>query len=344
MPANNLSHQIECLNNRYVIVGHGLAGAVLAHTIIERGLDAIVLEANMPHSATRVSAGLINPFIGPKLNIPEDFSACMSANQHFFKNFERKVGRNFLESIELYRVLQSLNQKRKWNDLSHEYKKGYLSKEEALKFGIISEFGVGITASWKLNSSNFINCSREVLRSNGNYFEEGFDPEKWRNHQVIFCEGFRVNSNKWFMNLPLSPAQGEVLTVNSNYRVNASNGTWHLAEKGTSLAKIGSTWKHENLESGPTCSARQEILNKLEFLPDLKNSPVVLHESGVRSSTQDRHPLIGLHSEMKNYYLFNGFGSRGCTTIPLCAKELTDFIIDGANLPRNKNLHRFPSN
>jgi len=57
----------------------------------------MVLDARMAHSASEVSVGLINPFIGPKFNIPEDFSLCMSQNFDFFNNIEKNIGENVYE-------------------------------------------------------------------------------------------------------------------------------------------------------------------------------------------------------------------------------------------------------
>ena len=74
-----------------LIVGHGLAGAILAHSLIECGRNVRVIDSNSPHSATQVSAGLINPFIGPKLNMPTDFDRCMDANLSFCKIIEKHV-------------------------------------------------------------------------------------------------------------------------------------------------------------------------------------------------------------------------------------------------------------
>ncbi|WP_407680682.1 FAD-binding protein, partial [Candidatus Chordibacter forsetii] len=82
-----------------LIVGHGLAGAILAHSLLEYGENVRVIDSCSSHSATQVSAGLINPFIGPKLNMPKDFDRCMDANLSFYKMIERYAEQKFLRSI-----------------------------------------------------------------------------------------------------------------------------------------------------------------------------------------------------------------------------------------------------
>lgn len=337
-------HEIIRLSKKFVIVGHGLAGSVLAHTLIKHKQQVVVIEADMPHSATQVSAGLINPFIGPKLNIPEDFVPCIRECKSFFAKMEARSSMKFLESIQLYRVFQTQEQKNKWNKLNEMFRIKLLSQSECLKLGINSKFGAGINSAWKLNSQNFISYSKKYLRDKKRFSAELFDARKWKDYQVVFCEGFRATQNPWFKDLPFSPAQGEVTKVRSTYPIDATNGTWHLSERHNGHAIIGSTWKHEDIESGPNPSVRDKILSRLTFLPDLKMAETLDHQSGVRSGTRDRHPILGTHPEIKNYHIFNGFGSRGCTTIALSAKEMTALLIHGTPLPIYKDLIRFYKN
>jgi len=329
------------LKDKFVIVGHGLAGAVLAQTMIEHGLDVIVIDANMQHSATQVSAGLINPFIGPKLNVPEDFDLCMQENHQFFNKMERRSGLPMIEPITLYRVFRNREQSKKWNALAGQYKSESLSSSQCKKLQIFSEFGAGKTRAWKLNSLDFIRYSKKVLCTIGCYRNEVFNAEKWRSHKIVFCHGYRVSTDDIFGHLPFAPAQGEVIQINSPYSINASNGSWHINVKNENYAIIGTSWNHERVESGPTSSGYNEILTKIDYFPDLKNHPVISHKSGVRSCTIDRQPIMGAHPSIKNYYLFNGFGSRGCTTISLCAKRFTDYLLNRGTLPPSLDLMRF---
>ncbi len=324
-----------------VIVGHGLAGAILAQNFIKKGVSVCVLDGNKPHAASKVSAGLINPLIGPKLNIPDDFADCMAENLAFFPEIEKASGETFLESIELFRVFTSLVQQKKWESLSSPYQVSYLSDGESKALGVDCPFGLGKTSAWILNTEKFLEYSRFVLRSKGFYIEKPFEPEDWTGKPVIFCEGFRVTQNPWFQYLPFAPAQGEVLTIQSSLKYNLSNGTWHLCNPLSGTAKIGSSWKHERLEDGPDEDAKSQIIHKLGFIPNIQNQKIMKHSCGVRSGTRDRHPILGRHPEHPNYYIFNGFGSRGCTTLVKSAHEFIRFFLDDIPLPLSKNLMRF---
>ena len=329
------------MKDKFVIVGHGLAGAVLAQTMIEYGLDVIVIDAAMRHSASNVSAGLINPFVGPKLNIPKDFSLCMQENHRFFNKMERRSGLKFIEPIDLYRVFRSKEQSQKWNAMTEIYKNETLTFSQCQELQIVSRFGAGKTTAWKLNPLDFIKYSKKVLCSNGCYMNELFNAEKWKGNNIVFCNGYRASTDHIFGHLPFAPAQGEVIEIDSPYAINTSNGSWHINGKYENYARIGSSWKHKDIESGPTDSGLNEIMTNIDYFPDLKNQQIVSHKSGVRSCTIDRQPIMGIHPSIKNYYLFNGFGSRGCTSIALCAKQFADFLIKRGALPSSMDLMRF---
>ena len=314
---------------------------MLAHTFLRRGIQVTILDAKMAHSASEVSVGLINPFIGPKFNIPEDFSLCMSQNFEFFDNIEKKIGENILQPIELYRVFQNSNQQEKWKLLSQTYRGSQLSSQDCQKLGFYAPLGAGITKAWKLKVKKFLSFSENHLASISSFREEVFQPSKWKNKKIIFCDGYRSTQHEWFSQLPLNPAQGDVLKVESRLQLNLSNGSWHLPCEAEHIARIGSNWKHQDIESGPSEEAKREIIKKINYLPNRENLKVIEHNSGVRSGTIDRQPMIGRHPHKENFYLFNGFGSRGCTTIARNTEHFADFILLGKRLPSQVDLTRF---
>ena len=50
-----------------LIVGQGLAGSLLAWSLIQRGQTVCVVDDKHPNAASRVAAGLINPITGRRL-------------------------------------------------------------------------------------------------------------------------------------------------------------------------------------------------------------------------------------------------------------------------------------
>ena len=324
---------------KVLIVGHGLAGAMLAHEFLKQEADVRVIDVGRPHSASSVSAGLINPLIGPKLNLPADFKDCIEATTAFFKEIEQTCGQKFFYPIQLHRVFNSAAQKARWNNLDSPYAEKTLLVEECEEIDLVTEHGAGVTRAWRLDSQELITYLRSQLDAKNLFQPISFNEEEWKGWTVVFCEGFRVQANPWFSDLPFAPAQGEVLTIETGQNLNLSNGTWHLPLPGGENAWVGSTWKHEDLESGPTDEGKKEILRRLTFLNHTACT-VAEHKSGVRSGTIDRNPILGRHWEIPHFFIFNGFGSRGCTTIPYYAGRMVDLVMKGKPLPLHVDLHR----
>ena len=330
----------------FIIVGHGLAGSVMAHYLIARGQKVTVIDAGLPHSASTVSVGLVNPLIGPKLNPPFMITECLMENELFFHQCERAWGKTFYRSIPLHRIFISQKQKSTWNEMEKnpdlsEFQNGQWSTAHFQEMGIQAPLGAGITKNaWQLDVPRFLQASKDYLLKKKAWKNSSFEMRNQKDSpKIIFCEGFRVHENPWFKDLPFAPARGEVLTVQSGIDLALSNGSWHLPGFGD-YAHLGSTWDHQNLVSGPTKKGKKEILQKCDFF-DFSKKDFPQYISGVRSGTKDRHPIIGVHPNHKNLFLFNGFGSRGTSTIPHYAKIMTDFLLNNHPLPSEANLNRF---
>lgn len=331
---------------KFLVVGHGLAGAVLAHTLLERKQDVSVIDTNLGHSASSVSVGLVNPLIGPKLNLPEKMAECIQINKKFFAHYEKIWDQKFYSKIRFNRIFTSEKQKEIWKKKSNQahyqpYTGELLNVSHYQNMEVNAEFGGGLTLqTYQLQVGDFLEASKEKLENlnawETNKFKEDSLKSKFK---IIFCEGYRVLENPWFNYLPFEPARGEVLKVTGSKSEAISNGSWYLPEKNGD-AFMGSTWDHKNLTIGPTNKGKKEIIKNCKFLK-LKNYRVSCHLSGVRSGTKDRNPILGVHSKHKNLFLFNGFGSRGTTNIPYYAEKMSDFLLEEKKLPKEANLLRF---
>lgn len=328
-----------------LIVGHGLSGAVLSHTLLDQGLDVSCIDAQIDYSASLVGAGLINPFIGPKLNLPEDLDTCLAANEVFFRKWGKKSGLNIYKSEYLTRIFKNEKQALKWplleqQNSSSRFAISFISNDELKNLGITASFGAGRTKTYRLNIQQFLKLSKEELSSQGRFEQNSFteiDGNQW--DIVIFAEGYNVIKNFFFNWLPFEPAQGEVLEFTGPKFPASSNGTWFLPQSENNF-KSGSTWEHQNINSGPTDKGRNAIYKNLDFMP-IAQYKEIDHISGIRSGSIDRNPIVGQHPEIKKYFIFNGFGSRGSTTIKRTADFLTNFITRNIPLPAKIDLQRF---
>ena len=321
----------------FLIVGHGLAGSVLAHMLLEQGQRVVVLESKSPHSASKVAAGLVNPLIGPKLNVPLHMGHCLKQSINFFRSIGEKAGKSLFGEFLLHRVFVSEKQRGLWLKKSNDpvfrlYARLIQTRESCEKLGIEAPLGAGIQLANRLDFPLFLKLSEDILRQAGCWQDGIFEEADWNEtKKIVFCEGYRVMQNPWFGHLPFAPAQGEILLLEKPLSIAASNGAWVLPEK-KERCLAGSTWKHKDIESGATENGRKEILEKLPLLDTLP-ARIIEHRSGIRPGTRDRHPIIGKHDENGKMFLFNGFGSRGATTIPFYAKRMVDFMMDEVPSP-----------
>ena len=76
----------------------------------------------------------------------------------------------------------------------------------------------------------------------------------------------------------------------------------------------------------------------------VNKSQLVDQIAGIRPTVLDRRPLIGQHPNLKNQYIFNGFGSKGVSLIPWCAQHFLAFLLDRQNaLNPELDIQRFIS-
>ena len=328
-----------------LVVGHGLAGAILTQTLIDYGQKVRCIEGKTGHSASRIAAGLINPLVGPKLNVPLKFSECLELNKVFFERWEQKFSEKLLKRETLIRIFNSTKQAEKWNEISNkriysEYTLSCLTNKTLQKFGIEGEFGAGETKAFRLDVKKFLHQSQDRLESMECWTYGRFDYSDISDKEIIiFAEGYNVSGNPFFNWLPFAPAQGEILEFTGPEYPAMSNGTWFLPSSPNKFL-AGSTWKHTDLKSGPTEEGKNKIYQKLSYLP-VSQFKEKNHFSGIRSGSVDRNPIIGQHPKFENLFIFNGFGSRGSTTIKYHADLLVKFIINAAPLPHYTDIKRF---
>ena len=327
----------------FLIVGHGLAGALLADALEGRGVEPIVTASSLPHAATPVAAGILNPLIGPRLNPPWRIEDCLKTARQTYRKMEKKWSVSFFRELRMLRIFKDDEMARRWeqqreNDKISSFMGRTLTKDEMQKFGIHSPLGAGeVLSGGVLDIQELIQASREHLKNEGRFLTNSFCHENLpTNTHIIFCEGFRVVKNPWFSRLPFAPVRGEILELDDMRSELLNGGAWFVPQDhGKALA--GSTFDWDNLEGGPTEKGAQTILNGLDYLAEQKPN-ITGQRSGVRPATRDRMPIIGTHPKNPFLHLFNGFGSRGGTLIPLCADLLLDHLLGGESLPMELNL------
>ena len=346
----------------FLIIGQGLAGSLLAWELIQRNKSVLVVD-NDQANASKVAAGLINPVTGKRLVKTEYVDEILPVTKQYYQSLKTYFNTGFYTELPLFRILNDkinldLAQKR----LSETGYSPYLENILTSKPGITSSHGLLKQKQTGLLNINLLLLTiKNYLIKNDCYIKSEFSAGNlsyenyisWNNMQfkyIIFCEGYKINSNPFFSWLPLKPVKGEMLSIQKTHfkeeDSNLSNrlfnyGNWLIPEK-NNVYRVGATFDRDNINHNTTESAKKELISSvMKVIPSMRESTVVEQKAGIRPTTIDRQPMIGSHPALKNFYVFNGFGTKGSLLIPYYCQQFADYILNKKHVPEKINISRF---
>ena len=354
MPASNTSVD-------YLIVGQGLAGSLLAWSLLKAGYSVHIIDDHHAHSSSTVAAGLINPLAGKRLVKPDNCEHYLEQLRTTYSELETFFSQQFYFPVKMLRLIKEASQqqflkKRQSDPAYYELIAESFSANEDIspfdnKFGGCIQQQTGY-----LDIPLLLNSFTQFFRDNNmmEFRQVDFDKIKPGDQHIkyqqitasfcIFCEGYQATSNPWFQWLPFQPAKGEILTIESDqfFGDKIINRSKWLIPIGNNRYRCGSTNSWKFTDDIPTQQGRNEIKNNLGRLfmqkPDYK---VIAHLAGVRPATRDKNPFIGFHPEFCRLGIFNGFGARGSLTIPWYSRVFTESIKHQRALPDSVDIQRF---
>lgn len=333
----------------FLIIGAGLAGSLLAWSLIRRGQRVVIISDPLTPAASRAAAGLINPVTGQRLVLQENIESLLTAAETLYRNIESLFDIELLHQLDMLRLFRNDKERAAWEKRQADPAyKSFIENDLVSPDGFIQHH-----TGW-LDTNLLLDTLHGELKSSGLLVESTFrhedliiarDSIKWHDinaNTIIFCEGWRGRNNPWFGHLPFQPAKGEILTLCGEAPDQIINrGKWLLpvSEK---LFKLGATYDWQELDDETTEKAKRELL---EALPSLHAGTdtvkVMKHVAGVRPGTMDKHPFIGLHAETPSLAIFNGFGSKGSLLIPWYAEKFTAHFLNHEPLPKEADIARF---
>jgi len=322
---------------RTLIVGDGLAGALVAWELYFRGLPFEQWSDGSP-AASDVAAGMFNPVSFRRILAQWNAKVQQEEAQKRFRQIERELGVELWHRVPIIRVFPDEAYAALWKERSaggHEVSEFLESLEPAdLHKSIVAPFGAGRVrdAGW-LDVPTFTQASRERWRSQGDWRCQGWSladgcPEGF--DSVLDCRGVGAVDDLALFGLELRRNHGEVLRIQpaedwGDETVN--NVCWALPlPDGT--YRVGSTYRWDVAE--PTCLAETpaHLLERVSQARAEWNSPEVLnHEAGLRPSCFDRRPILGQVSpDHPYYYACTGWGTRGVSIGPTMARWVVEAL------------------
>ena len=341
----------------YIIVGLGLAGIAFAEELKKQSKTFVVFEDNSQTSSL-VAGGMYNPVILKR------FSAVWNAKEQldlaipFYRSLEKKLSTSFDQPFDIYRTFKSIEEQNNWFIASdkpalQEYMHPELVKVEAKH--VIAPFQAGrLRHTGRIRVRELVSAYRAHLKKRGSLIEETFrhdsiitwdthiEYKNWSCGKIIFCEGNGLKSNPFFKNLPLNGTKGELLTIHAPdlKLVDVVKSAVFVLPLGDDLYKVGATFNWSDKTNKPTVEGKKELEDKLKTVITC-GYKIVEHEAGVRPTTGDRRPLLGVHKDNNRLAVLNGLGTRGVMIAPLMAKKLFQYLENNQALDKEIDIRRF---
>ena len=341
----------------YIIVGLGLAGIAMVEELKRQEKTFVVYE-DSSQTSSLVAGGMYNPVIlkrfTPVWNAKEQLDVAIP----FYLSLEKELSASFDQPLDIYRTFKTIEEQNNWFIASdkpalQEYMHPELVKVEANH--VVAPYQAGrVRHTGRIRVRELVSAYREYLKENGQLIEETFRHERiltWDTHieyknrtagRIVFCEGNGLKNNPFFNKLPLNGTKGELLTIHApDLKLHdIIKSAVFVLPLGNDLYKVGATFNWADKTNVPTQEGRKELEDKLKTVITC-DYKIVEHEAGVRPTTGDRRPLLGVHKDNHRLVLFNGLGTRGVMIAPLMAKKLYQCIENNQALDREIDISRF---
>lgn len=346
-----------------LIVGHGLAGGILAHVLRRAGWRVLVIDQPDPHSASRVAAGLVNPLAGRRFALAWRAEELLPAAATFYRSVEAELGTeplwHALPIHKFFSTIEEANSGAAKADGATPFVEGLLPPTETAALHAPLG-GLQLGGGGFLLTGALLDALAAHRKQNGEWRSETFvfdrlvatpvgirytlaDGTAVAARYVVCCEGAAATANPFFHWLPLAPNKGEVLDVALPDGLPADvvyNQSVYVVPHGAGRWRVGATYDWRSTDATPTDAGRDELLGRLARLTPLP-ATVTAHRAARRPAVRDRRPLVGPHPAHPRVVLFNGFGSKGVGLAPGLAQHLLAVLEDRETLWPEINIARF---
>lgn len=339
----------------YIIVGQGIAGTLLAHTLSKHHKTFVIIDEDLANTSSKIAAGMYNPISGKRMVKNWLIDEIMPSALQTYSEIESTLNCKLIKQEPIYQLFGSVKEQNDFGLKTEDQNfKKYVNLNPPKLEQINQPFGAfSIAESGWVNTKILIEESRNWFKQNALIFNEVFNYNqliRYKTHlqykhitakKIVFCQGYKNNQNPYFNWLPFVLCKGEVLTIQSSLNFNyiVKKGIY-LVNLGDNLYKVGATYNWDDLTENTSIAGLEFLTQKItEIIGD--NFKVIRHQANIRPTTKDRKPFIGMHPEINNLYIFNGLGTKGVLIAPFFASQLYNFIEHQTPLHPEADIHRY---
>lgn len=344
------------------MVGLGIAGLNLCHQLEKAGKSFLVIDNCPANSSSLIAGGIYNPVaLKRKLKSwkADEFLPIL-VDTH--SELDQKLSTSTLNHhFPILKPISSDDEVTEWSQVIEDgrlmpYVDSIQNERPAGPFKKEVMASVTIKKSGFVRIEKLLLAYRENLERKGWLIRERFEhsdliPTKEcvtyqdiKADRVLFSEGRLISENPFFNWVPFKPTKGQILTVKTDSLLppdkiyNQQFLLFPTEEK--DVFKLGATYEWDKLDEIPTPESTEALLAKAEKTLNVKFE-VLEAKAAIRPTVIDRRPVIGVHPEHENLFLFNGMGTKGVMIAPYFAKQLVDFIYENMEIETEANLNRF---
>lgn len=344
------------MNIDYLIIGQGLCGSFLSRYLLEEGSSILVINQEIPNSASRVASGIINPVTGRRLVKTWEIDRFMPFAKEAYGQWGAEIGKTILKETSILDFPVTAQMHLAFQERALE--EPMLTQPEFTdpwrKFFDFAFPPGEIKPAYLIDIHTLLDTWRESLLQKEILREEKFDYQdlvigdssiRYRDitaKKILFCEGAAGSQFELFSALPFVANKGEVIWA----RI-PELPSGHIYKAGLSLVPwkedvfwIGSTYEWDFDHELPTQEFRNRVLLLLQQWLKLPFE-LLEHKASLRPANLERRPFVGLHPHFPTVGILNGMGTKGCSLAPWFARELTDHLLYGKTIHPQADINRF---
>lgn len=329
----------------FIILGQGIAGTLLAHFLLESGRSVCIIDNNHNGAASKVAAGIVNPITGKNFVRSWRVNEFLPVAKKVYGDIAQKLNITTYTEVNIIRTIENSEAENNWlartaDDSVSEYMLGN-ADVSSFEGKVLPAFGYGeLTGTFQVQLSNILDAYKKEFIKNDQFFEEEFHHSELKvkdnyfeykyiqGKEIVFCEGYKGQSNPFFTKMGFGPSKGEVLIVkipNADFNKMYKDKVFivHLYED---LYWVGSGYEWNAPDNHPSDAARIKLIAELDRLL-LIPYEIIDHRAAIRPTMHNRRPLLAVHPTIPGMYMFNGLGTKGSSIGPFVAKQFAKYLV-----------------
>jgi glycine oxidase len=342
-----------------LIVGQGIAGTLMAHQFLKRGVKAMVVDEQAASSSSLVAAGIINPITGRNFNKTWEFGRLWNYLVPFYQELEKLLETKLFHSCSIHRALPNAKEFNDWSMRSQDPDIHYLVNNapnlDQFKHKIkLPEFCSAFPGA-RVDTAKMVTLYREYLKRHGLFLDQCFqysdlsiekDCLVYQGIQfkfIVFAEGHKASLNPYFKALPFRPFKGQILelTMFSHGFTDILKNQLFFVPLNEDKVWVGTENTHHPINDNVEDSITQKLMDQCAHLLETQDWEPKESRAAIRPAISDRRPILGAHPLWKNIFIFNGLGSKGTSLGPYFSEVLYQHMLIGAPLPAEVDIQRF---